>query len=673
MGSVDSGCYICDIIFQDCNDSQRELAKSFQIFYRFYNLQEEGFEDGLARYGLRFGIEVEQTDHAAFGEFFYDCQGDFKLLPYKGTSRFNRSVMLGEVLSYRCEDIKPWVMEQPIPANTADPQCLDLARRWLTECLQSHKNCPPPAVHQKFYPSRLLNLGNTLNATTCRLQNCAAEIPTGPYCTLSHRWGKGEFVNLRSETLHKLERGISTSSLSKKFQDAIYAVRSLGVHYLWIDALCIIQDSPEDWGKEAACMAEIYAKSYCNIAATDAINGRGCFVNRPICRVKPCLLDSSIFTKASLGHYAIAYDDFWSINLRNAPLHRRGWVLQERLLSPRTIHFSSKQIFWECGQHTACESYPRGIPSQIKNPRTKAWRLFDSVLSGSQPTLLPEVHREHSKLHLAHEQWKHAVEWYMECRISYSKDKLSAIAGIAHTVAGITCERYLAGLWENEDLAIQLLWHVLSRRQADNSPSQRSELYRAPSWSWACLEATIVWDWPSSYNKILVSVVEATATPRGSDNMCEISYAALKVCGCLFEAKLEIAHVKADGSYDEDGEYNLLIEYEEIYEDDSVVSLALPIEGPVIHLDTALEPTPTSNVYCLPMCTEWAGKPGSGAVRIAGLLLLQNPQAETQYSRIGIFGLDTAEACHFCGLDIDESDRLDEVLCSMPCETFTIV
>jgi hypothetical protein len=90
LRSVNSWCYICHTIFRDCNDSQRDLARSFQIFYRIYELQEEGLKDQLMRYGLRFGIEVKQNDQAVLGEFFHDCQGDFKILPFEGTSELIR-------------------------------------------------------------------------------------------------------------------------------------------------------------------------------------------------------------------------------------------------------------------------------------------------------------------------------------------------------------------------------------------------------------------------------------------------------------------------------------------------------------------------------------------------------------------------------------------------------
>jgi len=86
LSSVKSKCYICSTIFRDCNDSQREFANNFQSFYRFYKLQEGEIDDDMMRYGLRFGVELVQDDRGVLGEFFYDCQGDFKLIPFKGTS-----------------------------------------------------------------------------------------------------------------------------------------------------------------------------------------------------------------------------------------------------------------------------------------------------------------------------------------------------------------------------------------------------------------------------------------------------------------------------------------------------------------------------------------------------------------------------------------------------------
>jgi hypothetical protein len=674
LSSVRSKCYICYTIFRDCNDAQRKLASGFQIFYRIYELKNE-IDDSLGRYGLRFGIEIEKHGQNTMEEFFYDCQGDFKVLPFKGLWYLSppmKWLLCPTWSNMISEDTKRLVNDQEIPLSTSDPRCLSLARTWLTDCVRSHTKCHHPRATQQFYPTRVLNLGSNPNDTSCRLQNCGAEPPNGPYCTLSHCWGNGKFFRLTKATSHKLESGIPVESLSKTFQDAILAVKSLGSQYLWIDALCIIQDSEEDWRYEAARMSDIYARSYCNIAATDALNGEGCLVDRAVSMVRPCLIDGSAFTKVAAVPYTVAYDDFWSMNLLNAPLHQRGWVLQERLLSPRTIHFGNEQILWECRGGTACESYPRGIPKQLVNPHAKTWRLFDS-LPEKQTAPTPKADTPLFESFLPYSIWSQTVERYMECKLSNPRDKLVAIAGIAQKVAQVTEENYLAGLWDNRELAIQLLWHVLTRRQADNSPSQRPSVYRAPSWSWACLEATIVWDWPTAYDKILININEALVVPRNKDPMCEIQDGALRIRGCLFEAKVEIARVKTNGLYDEDGDYNLLVEYDEIDEDGTTTPLVYSIAGPVIHLDTALMPNATRTVYCLPVCTGLVGKSGNGTLRIAGLLLDQIAKSENQYTRIGIFGLDKIEACHFYGLDVNESDRIDEVFSSMLSETFTLL
>ncbi len=94
LRAVRERCYVCVTIFRDCNEAQQQIAESFQIFYQIYYLSSQAASDERHRYGLRFGIETKQKDRALFGEFFYDCQGDFKVLPYEGVSccfKFNRA------------------------------------------------------------------------------------------------------------------------------------------------------------------------------------------------------------------------------------------------------------------------------------------------------------------------------------------------------------------------------------------------------------------------------------------------------------------------------------------------------------------------------------------------------------------------------------------------------
>ena len=145
---------------------------------------------------------------------------------------------------------------------------------------------------------------------------------------------------------------IATTELSKTFQDAIGITRILGIRYIWIDALCIIQDSELDWKRESAQMFRIYSSSYCNLAASSARDGSHgmpyhrdnkapqplkLFVNNMICFIEPST--KSIF----------------EANVEHGPLTNRAWVFQERMLSKRNLHFTPKHLLWECNSFSTFE------------------------------------------------------------------------------------------------------------------------------------------------------------------------------------------------------------------------------------------------------------------------------------------------------------------------------
>jgi hypothetical protein len=137
--------------------------------------------------------------------------------------------------------------------------------------------------------------------------------PTSPYASLSHCWGKIKIITLTEGNLREfLEAEIALSRLSQTFCDAISVAKSLNVRYLWIDSLCIIQDSVADWNVESRTMLQVYQNAYCNIAATHAKNGSGgLFSNR-----NPDLL--SIDVQLSHGPTKAAYrltnmnKDYWN-------------------------------------------------------------------------------------------------------------------------------------------------------------------------------------------------------------------------------------------------------------------------------------------------------------------------------------------------------------------------
>lgn len=157
--------------------------------------------------------------------------------------------------------------------------------------------------------------------------------------------------------------------LSQTHLDSIKITRGLGYRYIWIDSICIIQDSPEDWRNQSTQMAAIYGDSTCNIVAKGPSSHSGCFVRRNPLMRRPCQLRQFGDQDQSHGIYAHPYStatynsypmDYYSTN---APLLQRAWVQQERLLSPRILYFGVPDIHWECCTIQTSESWPLGPPN----------------------------------------------------------------------------------------------------------------------------------------------------------------------------------------------------------------------------------------------------------------------------------------------------------------------
>jgi Heterokaryon incompatibility protein (HET) len=326
------------------------------------------------------------------------------------------------------------------------------------------------------------------------------------YVTLSHSWGHARILTLTHETASQLYDGLDESTLALSFRDAINMTRKLGIQYLWIDSLCIYQDDFSDWQSEASHMADVYSGSYCNLAATAASDSsKGFFAkSEDYCATRRLAearcIRASWTSKDNLDlihpdEYHIGIQDFWLEGMTNQPLLERGWVVQERMLAPRTIHFSHPQVFWECHHRIACETYPNRLPADagVLNDLSMLWKQ-----AHHKPPQTPSRYHRSDRPPIisglsyflddqAVDQWQALVETFSKCKLTMECDKLPAMSGIAKQIAREGLRgRYLGGLWE-QDFERQLLWFILFNTDQIKRPAQ----HRAPSWSWASLDGQI--------------------------------------------------------------------------------------------------------------------------------------------------------------------------------------
>jgi len=415
-------------------------------------------------------------------------------------------------------------------SSPATDEAFRTARGWLEQCHQHtlqavpegttnlHKRCK--LVPNNFVPSRLVCVPE-FDATSLQIVETKG-FGYVTWCSLSYCWGGPQEIQTTSNNFGDGRRTIRISDLPRTISDAVLVVRNLDVCYIWIDSLCIIQDDPTDMQKELANMAKIYEQSVVTLVAAAASAVSEGFLgprNLSNAWIRPPIQLRCQSESGTIGHILL---HSLSPNKYVSPLDMRGWALQERLLSPRTLIYGTKTLRWSC------------LSQSYRDSGLQYWES-SNVASISRGAALFEVMGI----------WSIVVEQYTERRLTFDDDKLIALAAVAERYSSQNHRVYLAGLWR-DDISYMWIWYYKT-----TSGNHRPKTFRAPSWSWASVnsEHPVKFGSPhfATFNIIEIEVIPRIPTiPYGDAKSgfmvveCKIAWFFLKRDKEIFQPYLTV-------------------------------------------------------------------------------------------------------------------------------------
>ncbi|KAI1061340.1 hypothetical protein LB507_011285 [Fusarium sp. FIESC RH6] len=455
---------------------------------------------------------------------------------------------------------------------------LSVITEWFRECHENHPDCLPST--DVALPTRVLDIGSGCGDLVRLIEVTSGQ--TGLYTALSHCWGGGIDIRTTTGNYTTQQQGLRYCDLPLSFRDAITVTRGLGLRYLWIDALCIIQDCQTDWEVESGNMAAIYQNAYLVIGADMSSNSDGGFLDVqsggyhghgwPIATV-----DNNIIYARSENRRNNNFKELHPLDLE--PLSKRAWTLQEQVLSSRMVHFASKEMVWECKSAIRCECMQLDRMTRFLEPPISL-----RTLTSCSDTVF--------------RKWYRLVDEVVERSLTKSQDLLPCLSGIARHYQNRGAGTYLAGLW-SEDLLVGLTW------SSDVPPDRcsRAVPYRGPSWSWISLDKVKnPYGTPGSFEKsgdrfkkVYTKVIEATCVPAGKDPLGAVSDGRLNVVGPLLKMKEDInikTHYDSDEFQDESLFYLFIGEFHHgIWREDITISFRLNASferGPVMNESSQL-------------------------------------------------------------------------------------
>ena len=463
IASSNTGCHLCTILWQELEIE--DYAKS-AVEYLKTKLETSDEIRAFKFTVLRFPDNTKQRRY----NYRLDVQD------YDSSSRIG-------ILGLKISSPGPGVDLDKLSASQA-PRTdsfhhMKLLKQWLHECSHTHKSCSRRIASPKDVPKRVLDLKRVNVDGIVRLREPRKRwMLHVRYTALSYCWGQAETFKLTSTTRPTLHQGVHVSALPRTVQDGIRVTLAINVRYLWVDALCIQQDSISDWNEEAKNMMSIYSNSLLTIAGTGATScDQGLFGLRDPLVYLPCPLfdlDDGHQVSASVSFSPlISWHSF-------AALHGRGWVVQERLLAPRTVNFGVCAV-WECREKLAsdCTMTKDDDVGQTDTRKRFAELVLAQDNSESHQRTLMKL-------------WYIVLAQYTGSALSRKSDRLAAINGIMPSFQRQGLTPWF-GLWK--PLTIwELLWSVPIAYYNDTARGRGPDLNDFPTWSWAHINLDVTYE-----------------------------------------------------------------------------------------------------------------------------------------------------------------------------------
>lgn len=404
-------------------------------------------------------------------------------------------------------------MRPPNP-SVAHDDVFDVFKASLGKCLSDHTECAKPGARR--LPTRVLLLEDK-EPERVFLHECEPE-EQGKYVALSYCWGKTpQTMLLKSNVDDFQEKGIEVRTLPKTIQDGITATRKLGTKYLWIDSLCIIQDSPEDKDKEIVGMANIYKNATVTISAAATQDcGDGFLEKREDVQLRidksmclPLMSTSDLETRVVLDYLHLCPEARMGHKLRrfaDESINTRAWTYQESTLAPRLLIFGSGPPQWHCKESWKIYGLnisPEDLPHPVCVSTTMKITLEDGRIK-PEDTLKYQDRPDPPKDEIGlWPEWFPLLEDYSHRALSFRTDKLLAVSALAAEHQSPKNGNYAAGLWSSS-LPRGLLW-----RRSDNVELQTAEVMSNPGYNQEQTRNSLSW---------LRARLFDTCSPKGSSD-----------------------------------------------------------------------------------------------------------------------------------------------------------